>query len=94
MINRFLNHYCTVVTKSTNSGPNRGFGKPNRTHHNSEPNRGYFKNRTEFRTEPEKVIPHTPSNYACKNRTQQNKINNATENKCKATSLAVSPIQL
>ena len=61
MIDRFLNHCCTVVTKSTNSGPNRGFGKPNRTDPNSEPNRGYFKNRTEFRTEPEKVIPHTPN---------------------------------
>ena len=60
MIDPFLNHCCTVVTKSTNSGPNRGFGKPNRTDPNSEPNRGYFKNRTEFRTEPEKVIPHTP----------------------------------
>ena len=61
MIDRFLNHCCRVVTNSTNSGPNRGFGKPNRTDPNSEPNRGYFKNRTEFRTEPEKVIPHTPT---------------------------------
>jgi len=79
--NKNANEDWTIVVQlhEFNQFPNRTAAFENRTETdpNSEPNRGFKKNQTEFRTEPENVIPHTPIRWymigclICKRRFRQ-----------------------